>query len=367
MNKKKDRAGWGKFKQVSPVEKGQKSLKFLERRCRPCGQMSVMTRHSFLALTAVGLMLLCSCATHPLEPGDLAASALPSEVGIKILEKSPHFDAPYVKVTLHLENGTEFKCVVDTGSPETVLPKSVEQQLGKRLGRGRLRTLDGPVEKEEFYATPKIYLGDTPLKLGDRIGVWTNSEGVLGMDCLRHYCVQLDFQTGKMRFLKSGDADANQLGKAFSLTSLRYAYIRQNNFFDQKDSLLLIDTGDPLDGMMNPKLLRQAVEERKAQPVPIGVVGDYKGKLPKFALFPTCSWNGETYTNLIIESGHPDIIGLRFLARHQVTFDFPKKVMYLKYWGEKVYPEAVISQNKEEATSSKDRSERPSADVAHRP
>ena len=264
------------------------------------------------------------------------ASNLPAEVSMN--KFSPF--APYLMVTLHLESGTEFKCYVDTGSPSSVLPQSVESQLGKRIGKHKIRTLDGSIEKENIYAAPKIYLGGAQLVMGNRIGVWTNAEGILGMDCLRHYCIQLDFQTRKIRFLKSGEADESDFGKAFPLTNLQYAHIRQKEFFQPNDSSLLVDTGDPFDGMMSSRLLKRAVQEEKARRVPIIMPPHFQGELPKLELFsfPTCLWNGETYTNLVVQAGRVDLIGLKFLARHQVTFDFPEKVMYLKHSGERSGP-----------------------------
>ena len=47
------------------------------------------------------------------------------------------------------------------------------------------------------------------------------------------------------------------------------------------------------------------------------------------ALFSQCIWEGQSYTNLIIGKRF-DLIGLRFLARHLVTFDFPRGLVYLK-------------------------------------
>jgi len=288
-----------------------------------------IARFCFGIVMAMALLQPCSCAIF--SPDSTPASKLPAEV---TMNKFSRF-APYLMVTLRLENGTEFKCCVDTGSPSSVLPQSVESLLGKRVGKSRVRTFDGDIQPENIYAAPKIYLGDTQLMTGNRIGVWTNSEGVLGMDCLRHYCIQLDFQTRKIRFLKSGDTNAVALGMAVPLTSLRYAYARQDGFFEGKDLPLLIDTGHPLDGVMSLQLVQRALLEQKARPVPIKIFGDYKSKPPEIKLisFPTCVWNGETYTNIIIEAGRPNLIGLRFLARHRVTFDFPRKVMYLKYPG----------------------------------
>lgn len=288
-----------------------------------------MMRYCLSASAAIGLMLLCSCATASRDSDNAPAAELPGEV---TMNKSSRF-TPYLMVTLHLENGTEFKCYVDTGSPSSILPKSLEPQLGERIGTHRIRTLDGSVEKVNIYAAPKIYLGDTELVSGNRVGVWTNAEGILGMDCLRHYCIQLDFQTRKVRFLESG-SDPAEWGKAFPLTNLRYTYIHQNGFFCPSAASLLIDTGDPFDGMMSSRLVKRAVRERRAEPVPVINSSGHRVKGLELVNFSNCVWNGQAYTNLIIHAGRTDIIGLRFLARHQVTFDFPKKKMYLKYAGE---------------------------------
>ena len=50
-----------------------------------------------------------------------------------------------------------------------------------------------------------------------------------------------------------------------------------------------------------------------------------------------CTWDGNSYTNVIVSTtwdtmGKIQInsLGLRFLARHLVTFDFPNETMYLK-------------------------------------
>jgi hypothetical protein len=51
------------------------------------------------------------------------------------------------------------------------------------------------------------------------------------------------------------------------------------------------------------------------------------------AFFTECAWAGKSYTNLVVQQmpgRGPNLIGLRFLARHLVTLDFPKRTMYLK-------------------------------------
>lgn len=103
---------------------------------------------------------------------------------------------------LRLEGGQEAHFLVDTGLTATIFDKSLEPRLGKRLGRGT-RTGWEVKGKANCYAAPKLYLGNIPLMTGSE--VWTydlkGTAGILGMDCLNHYCIQLDFAAGKMRFL----------------------------------------------------------------------------------------------------------------------------------------------------------------------
>ena len=139
--------------------------------------------------------------------------------------------------------------------------------------------------------------------------------GILGMDCLRHYCIQLDFGAGKMRFLNHNQIDAGKLGKAFPLIfsgvgpqgKFVRPLVHQDGLIGESTDLL-IDTGCNIDGL---------VEE-----------GSIKGLA---VILPECVWDGGTYTNLIVAAvDHTKALGLSFLARHLVTFDFPNRTMYLK-------------------------------------
>ena len=58
-----------------------------------------------------------------------------------------------------------------------------------------------------------------------------------------------------------------------------------------------------------------------------------EGMVNRAVILPVCVWGGNSYTNISVGEAPgdaPSWIGLRFLARHMVTFNFPKAVMYLK-------------------------------------
>jgi Aspartyl protease len=256
-------------------------------------------------------------------------------------------------VTLRLESGEELAFVVDTGCPRTILDKSLESKLGKQLGATTILSLSGE-KKAGIYVTPKFYLGNVQLIADSNIltcdlkSLSTHTGhsimGLLGMDCLKNYCIQLDFESGKMRFLDSENLNVTGLGKSFPLKFSEgqenasagiQPFIRHSGLLDETITNTIIDTGQNIDGAAT----GSAIKKHAA--------GSYSGnffkRIKHFLTvenvsgravgLPQCVWDGNTYTNMIIgraPGDAPSWIGLRFLARHLVTLNFPTQTMYLK-------------------------------------
>lgn len=283
--------------------------------------------------TILSLLLLCSCATENSIRPKLPADALMNS-------SAGRNDNLCVK--LHLENGKELLCVLDTGCPWTILDKSLEPGLGKRTGIRWLHYGWLPNTFAKTYKSPKLYLGDTQLKLGSSIATddmqrmsfgagRPKIDGILGMDCLRNYCIQLDFTAKKIRFLDPDNIQVEDWGKPFPLKyiwwdlSTRMEICGKNVWFG-------VDTGDYHDGTLKTALLTRMRKDG----VPCKVA-EYKmesGPIERQFYFRELSLGGETYTNLVIHKQsdglNADILGLQFLARHLVTLNFPKRTMYLK-------------------------------------
>ena len=130
-------------------------------------------------------------------------------------------------VPVRLEGGEEMPFVLDTGSTGTLVDKSLEPKLGKRLGTTTIHSW-GTSRELPVFAAPRLYLGGVPLNIGDRVisddckRMSSDSGppimGMLTIDCLRQYCIQLDFAAGKMRFLDPAHLEVGELGKAFPIT-----------------------------------------------------------------------------------------------------------------------------------------------------
>jgi hypothetical protein len=240
-------------------------------------------------------------------------------------------------VTLQLEDGQELPCEVDTGCFNTILDQSLEPKLGKRCDTGSISAM-GAIHEVGIYKTPKLYLGGALLQhTGTNVGTcdfkWLSTllgrpvMGVLGMDVMEQYCVQLDFASHRIRFLDP-DTPAKGLGQPFVLTGPpeEGIYI-SNNLVGNKGSgsLTLIDLGCLGDGWLVPELFEQWTNQ--ALPLMAGQVHQPEARL-----------GGEIYPQVWLNRGRPwelgepehNGIGILFLARHLVTLDFPRHTLYLK-------------------------------------
>lgn len=281
------------------------------------------------------MLLDISCVTAPrLYLDDSIRPTLPGEVSFN--EGAGRGDLLYL--ALRLDNGDELLFTLDTGSPVTVFDKSLQPRLGQRLGTTAVTYPGLGPKRGRVYAAPRLYLGNAQLMTGswivtDDLGriPFPNRQvrGILGMDCLRHYCIQLDFSARKIRFLDPEVAAKAALGKAFPLTfssGLVNVFVGEN-FIGAKGSASAIDTGDNGDGGLESKLFLAALQDQRGVLTNRSDIGAAK---PAKAYFPEVVFGGEKYADVKLwQSVGMNTIGLRFLARHLVTFNFPKRTMYL--------------------------------------
>lgn len=284
--------------------------------CLPGSFRQVIIAHIFLCCSC--LMFHCGCSTPSKQSIGLPLT-LPPEVSIN--HGAGRGDCLYLK--LRVENEKDLLFVVDTGFSYTVLDKSLEPVLSKRLGTRPIWYGAFGVRAGGLYAAPRLYVGNTRLQTGHRVVTddlrlrlrnplaGRPIMGILGMDCLRHYCIQLDFADGKMRFLDPDHLDTTNLGKAFHLTSFFGDVNVQTEFCGRKDERFKLDTGAPNDFFLSKRLFQRQLKQQ--------------------------TFGGENYRNVAflkcpagIWFGHQSLLGLRFLARHLVTFNFPEKTMYLQ-------------------------------------
>lgn len=267
--------------------------------------------------------------------------------------------------------------VLDTGCTQTTLDKSLEAKLGKRLGTKKSNWAFYGDAKVGVYRTPKLYLNGTLLVTGEQVETGDLQlyfgrpvMGVLGMDCLRNYRIQLDFQARRIRFLDPDRLDGQSAGKAFPLTMFSRNISSHADLFSIGNVDFRIDTGFVGgDFFLKPRAYQW--ELNKPKPFEAGEWGEAAVKTNSKVLLQYVSSKSGAYTNRIFltqaiqttsnkleaawfskitfaDDAYTNVtmvknanqrwpkqnwIGLQFLARHLVTFNFPKRTMYLKHTG----------------------------------
>ena len=234
-------------------------------------------------------------------------------------------------ITVRLESGENVDLILDDGTSGTVFDKSLEPKLGKSLGT-ELSQSWRVISTNNVYAMPKLYLGNTPLITDSQTYTLDFKNkldedghhvlGILGWDCLRHYCIQLDFVAHKIRFLDDEHADKTAWGRAFPIVDLNSGDARPavaENLLGLPGPHSIIDSGCNFDGWLMPEYFQtwtnQAVPVAKAE-----------------ARSPDAMFGAEKYPAVVVEQKdvESDGIGLHFLARHLVTLDFPERTLYLR-------------------------------------
>ena len=277
----------------------------------------------------LSLLVLCSCATEKFTAS--TASSLPPDV---TMNKDAGVGS-WVIVTLHLDDGKGLPFVVDTGNNITIFDESLAPKLGKCLGTGAAWNF-GVKHEVKAFAAPRLYLGNVQLLTDSKVGTVDLRKfsdkahpikGILGMDVLKQYCVQLDFTKSEMRFLDDKLANKGTWGDAISLADAGdNCFCIQANLTGAKGADSLIDSGCDGDGWLTPELYLQWTNQTT-------LASNGNERSPNGVL------DGQKYYDLNLNEQEPSTddghtvfngIGLHVLSQSLVTFDFPARTMYLK-------------------------------------
>ena len=286
-----------------------------------------------IVVASICLLFLCSCV--PIVTYRKAPDVNPADVD---MNKDAGRGGP-LTVNVHLQNWPDMAFVIDTGWNVTTFDKSLEPELGRRLGSVPVMTTGGKVWVD-LYNAPDLYLGGTQLVTGAFVATMDLQSvsyvsthpimGILGTDVLRNYCIQLDFAGSKIRFLDYRRSGKSHWGVPFRLKYEKDGMISiATNLVGAPASSSAIDTGYVSDGWLVPALYGQWTNHS------LSAAGEVR--------FPDAVLGGKIYTNVDFSLDFfldPNIqkkwkwsengIGLFFLARNLVTLDFPEKMIYLK-------------------------------------
>ena len=296
---------------------------------------------------------------HPPEPAGAPAPTVLAQF------KIPEAGDP-ILLPVNFE-GTEYLFKLDTASSHTVFDTSLKDNLGKAIKAVKVRTAAGPIKGELFHA-PDAFLGPLNLKDCRRIGVididpgspvgQKKYHGIIGMNFLNKYVVQIDSAKGLLSFLES-EPDRGifsflwpkknkhpEWGQEIRIEhkfGSPIPYIKGN--VDGNKVTFMVDTGyvvhiDSPDlpvsdttGELEGKLFKASpskiqYEKKQTRRTP-GKTGTSSESINS-AVFARLSIGTLQYKDVIFDQSRKSNLGMPFLSRHLVTFDFPNHRMYLK-------------------------------------
>ena len=276
------------------------------------------------------------CASNLSVLGSLTpASELPSEVVL-----SPDVQK-YGLIILETTfgDGTAAKLLLDTASPMTIFDDSLAKHLGKKLAS------PSKIESIAKYSPPALFLNGTKLVFDDPVwtdtlrdlgGKYSDVRGILGFDCLKHYCIQIDPVAGRLRFLNPATLVKNDLGTRHEIILQKYwmqglpsAPFVHGNLIGDGKSTSLLSTRQRLDGTLYWKTFKKVESSGRLVLIAGGAPG--VAMAYKVGSIGSAMYGRTAYTNLlVINNPSVDTIGLHFLVRHIATLDFPGNMLYLK-------------------------------------
>lgn len=235
----------------------------------------------------------------------------------------------------------EYIFLFDTGCEITTFDISFRQDLGEKKGTIDIIDYTGKTVIGEIYDAPEAFVGSLAMKdckvvhcadlksfPSDPLRPYS---GIIGVNFLKKYVVQLDFDNGKLLFLNPVEAPDPNWGTGLDLTySKGTPHITGTILNDMKVSFL-VDTGCPAYNALN----SEAFEEIQNREPNIVFKGDQKlsdnitreirvARLRNVAIGPF------EYQNMVFIEEYFSILGLPFLSRHLVTLDFANNKIYLK-------------------------------------
>lgn len=285
---------------------------------------------SAVALAAY-LVTAASCTTGTAAPPRQKPAIVEFDVG-------PEGDFLLLPLTIDQH---EYPFLVNTGLPVTVIDETLKKKfdlhkVDPQPGAARAGT------RRDRYGSLHAALGNLRLdfpegvEAGDyksmREGLDIEIFGELGMDVLAPYIVQVDFDQGKLRFLQSlppGPGEAVKIRQPGDENRVPTVLVVLAGQPAQKFIISTARGGNSLD--VNPDLLAKLEETGKATNLAKerGIQRTGTARFDAFRI-TAAQLGGSKSEGLIANRSEQNGVGLSYLARFVVTFDFPRGKMFLK-------------------------------------
>ncbi len=236
--------------------------------------------------------------------------------------------------------GKEYQFIVDTGATYCVLDETFRPSLGKAIKTMKVQTAGKPVDLQ-FYHSPEAYLGNVKLKPFGPVAcadlemlrrvTGLDFHGIIGMRVLGRYVVQIDFDRGKLKLIEPKGVAHPEWGQHVPISRSRGGEpTLKVQLPGDIIETFVVDTGCNSAGDLRKDIFAQVVREADldtAETLCETVGSTFRSSM---ARIPKISIGNLTCRGLIFGEGNWSRLGLCWLLRFQVTFDFSCRRLYLK-------------------------------------
>ncbi|HVV98935.1 MAG TPA: aspartyl protease family protein [Planctomycetaceae bacterium] len=234
----------------------------------------------------------------------------------------------------------EFRMLVDTGATLTGFDVTLRKELGPSLGSEALSTPTGPILADTFRP-PEATVGNLPLEGPRKVfchDFRTFREatgepifGVIGIDFLNRWIVQIDFDRGYLRLFRPDTEPAAAWGEQTELIrDPQYRPCVIGRAGDSLEVAWLIDTGAN-NNSVRPELFDRLVKTRQlqlgARYASVAAGGRLNGAAGRLSVLDI---EGFHHEQLRCERARPSSLGLNYLSRYTLTLDLPRQRAWFK-------------------------------------
>ncbi len=286
-------------------------------------RLSQFLMKSVLLIFLVGLAVSCASSATAPKPYPVEFS-LDNEV------------RDYARITLPVKiKGVEEWFLLDTGASATILDSSYDIPAKQHTNMAYVATPGDPILISTFRLSDafldRFPIPEEPVyrvKVFDERG--RNIKGVIGMNFLKKYIVQIDFYKNTLAILDPASKPQTDWGMEIPL------YFNEGGIPYVKASLpghpnieMMVDTG------ASSSSLSSAIFNAYTARNKIRTLGYYVMTASGTYLTKRGWINGLTvgpyeYNRVDMTRTAMAHLGLKFLSQHRVTFDFPNSKLYLK-------------------------------------
>ncbi len=282
---------------------------------------------SFLILAAVALIA-------PLP--DLACAAEKRAAQVAEFDVAPNGDFLIVPLVI---NQKEYPFLVSTGIVTTV----VDNKLRAKLELTKLEPRGPAGQGKQRFGGLHAALGNIPLDFPDgveaadfdamRDRLDLDCVGEIGMDVLKRFVVQIDFDEGKLRLLSAVPAGSGESLKITPMGAEGGAPLISVTFPGMPPEKFVVHTSRAANSLELSAELFSRLEEKEK----LNVLDKEKGVTRsagvtfQAARLQSVQIGKSRHEDLIVNTGEHNAVGLRYLARFVVTLDFPHNRVYWKH------------------------------------